>query len=323
MQSLREAAHVVERSLSDVAYLVEFGTKRRALRNLFFRAAQHGADGGENLAKLIVQFARDITQRGLLRGDELLRELAPQARERSKLGEEAAIRADQVQAGEENRHKRSREEAIDLTLHAVIDLRNLKRRLFFTFVVLHQEASHGCAQDGLAGLQGKANLVARILIFAVAGERKDALSGAPKLRERACKVLFLLRGAAGEGQLLFVAKGVIQSGTNALELRRPGGERIGLVVIEHVAHRKSERVQVILDAQELQRVLAAEIGQIILQIAKSGNLNGDVPGISHHRGKRNHQSEDECGSGRTPWRALHESRIQRATAKFHCRADGD
>src|SRR5438034_2290115 len=74
MQSLREAAHVVERGLSDIPDLVEFGAKRRALRNVFFRTAQHGADGGENLAKLIVQFARDIAQRGLLRGDELLRE---------------------------------------------------------------------------------------------------------------------------------------------------------------------------------------------------------------------------------------------------------
>ena len=45
------------------------------------RAAQHGADGGEDLAKFIVQFARNVAQRRFLSGNQFLRQFAAALRD--------------------------------------------------------------------------------------------------------------------------------------------------------------------------------------------------------------------------------------------------
>ena len=42
-------------------------------------------------------------------------------------------------------------------------------------------------------------------------------------------------------QLLLAPQRVVEIGADALELRRPGGQRIGLVAVEHVAHGQAER----------------------------------------------------------------------------------
>ena len=69
MQGLREAANIFERGLGDVANFVEFGAERRIGGSVAFDAAEHGADGGEDLAELIVEFAGNVAERGFLGGD--------------------------------------------------------------------------------------------------------------------------------------------------------------------------------------------------------------------------------------------------------------
>ncbi len=51
------------------------------------------------------------------------------------------------------------------------------------------------------------------------------------------------------------------------------------------------RVEVVLDAEQLERVLAVAIGQVGLQHAQAGDLAGDVPRVGDHRGQRNDQSQ--------------------------------
>ena len=81
-------------------------------------------------------------------------------------------------------------------------------------------------------------------------------------------------------------------------MRRPGGQGIGLIVVQHVAHGQPEQVQIVLDAQQLEGVPAVSVDQIVLQLAQARNLAGDVGGIGDHGGQRDDQAQEQGGSGR-------------------------
>ena len=98
MQRLRQAAHVVQRPLGHLANLAQVGAQRRLGGRLLLGPAEHRSDGGQNLADLVVQLAREVPQRRLARRDELLRQLAPAVGERRELGEEPPVGANQIQA---------------------------------------------------------------------------------------------------------------------------------------------------------------------------------------------------------------------------------
>ena len=73
-------------------------------------------------------------------------------------------------------------------------------------------------------------------LFAVGGQRERAVHGIPELRQRLLEILPLLGSAVGDGELFFQLQRIVQICADALKLRRPCGERIGLVIVEHVAH---------------------------------------------------------------------------------------
>ena len=132
----------------------------------------------------------------------------------------------------------------------------------------------------------------------------------------------MFRSSPGNRELLLEAKGVGEIIANALELGGPCGEGIRFVVIEHVAHGQAERVEIILHAEELEGILAAAVGQIILQFAKAGNLAGDVPGIGHHGGESDDQAKDQARRGRMSGGARHGMKIQRREWEFQCESLG-
>src|SRR5450432_1946880 len=74
MQRLRKTAHTFQCRLDDLKNFLQVGAQGGSLRRVGSCSAQHRSNGGENLAKLIVQFARNVTQRRFLRGDEFLRQ---------------------------------------------------------------------------------------------------------------------------------------------------------------------------------------------------------------------------------------------------------
>ena len=82
MQRLRQPADVVERALRDLADFAQVASQRRPLGRVLAGAAEHRAHGGQDLPELVVQLARDLTERRLAGRDELLRELAPLVRKR-------------------------------------------------------------------------------------------------------------------------------------------------------------------------------------------------------------------------------------------------
>jgi hypothetical protein len=70
------------------------------------------------------------------------------------------------------------------------------------------------------------------------------------------------------------------------------------VSIEHIAHREAEGIQVILDAQQLERVLPVAVGKFTLQFSQAGDLNRGVPGVGHDCRDGNRESEDQTESWR-------------------------
>ena len=113
-----------------------------------------------------------------------MREVAALAGEGGELFEEAAVRADDVEAGENDGGESGGEEEIDLALDAVVDFADLQGDLFVAFIILHEEAGDGGAEAFLAGLQGEADLFAGFLVLAILCEGEGAVCGVPELGER-------------------------------------------------------------------------------------------------------------------------------------------
>ena len=86
---------------------------------------------------------------------------------------------------------------------------------------------------------------------------EDAIGRVPELRDGLGEVLRLLRRPARDGDGLLLRERVVQIGTDALERRGPGGQRIRLATVQHVAHREAELIEIILNAQQLQRFVSS------------------------------------------------------------------
>ena len=166
------------------------------------------------------------------------------------------------------------------------------RRLLFALVVLHQQARYGRAQRLLPRAQRNSNLRSRLLLIRTLRQRECAVGRVPELRHRTLQILLLVGAAIHRGNLLLAAERIVQIGSHTLELRRPCRQRIGFFVIQHVAHGQAKRIQVVLDAQQLQGVFAVAVHQIVLQFAQAGDLPRDISRVGDHRRQRNDQPEE-------------------------------
>ena len=201
-----------------------------------------------------------------------------------------------------------------MLLHAVVNLRNPRGGLLFAFVILHQQTRHRRAEGLQASLQRQANLIAGLRVFALAGQREHAVHGIPKLRHRLAEILLLLGRAIGGRELFFETQRGVQVFANALELRGPGGQRIRFAGIEHIAHRQPGGVQVVLHAEQLQRIAPVTVHHLALQLAQAGELRSDVERIRNNGSERDEQPEKKPGRRRALRGRLHDERIPQAAA---------
>jgi len=115
------------------------------------------------------------------------------------LGEEAAIVADEIEAGEDDGDEDGREEEIELALNAIVDMRDAECGAFSASLFLDEEARHGGAEGSLAGLQGVANLLGGGGIGTGFCERKHAIDRVPELGEGLIEIEQLVAGGSGLG----------------------------------------------------------------------------------------------------------------------------
>lgn len=155
------------------------------------------------------------------------------------------------------------------------------------------------------------------------GQGEDTVNGIPELGHGTGQKRTLLGRATGGSESGLEAHGIVEVSADTLELRRPRGQRVGFIAADHVAHGHSKQIEIILDAEQLQRVLAIPVDQFRLQLAEAGNLPGDVRRVCQHSRKGDNQPQNEANGRRTVRRrrAGHAPSIQRRDGACH-RADG-
>lgn len=125
-------------------------------------------------------------------------------------------------------------------------------------------------------------------------ESEHAIYGVPELREGLIQIAALIAGRSGLGQGRFLLKGVDEVGADAFKLRDPGDDGIRLGGILHVAHGEAEGVEIILDAEELERVAAIAVDEFALEFAEAGELDGDVGGVGEYGKDGDDQAKEEA-----------------------------
>ena len=206
-------------------------------------------------------------------------EVATLRGEFGNLREEAAIVADEIEAGEDDRDKDCRQEEIELALDAVVDMRDAESGALFGFVVLDEEAGDGGAEGGLARLQGVADLLSGGGFETGLRKGEHAIDGVPELAEGLIEIAALVAGGSGFGEGGFLLEGIDEVGADAFELRDPGDDGVRLGRILHVTHGEAEGVEIVLDAEELEGVAAVAVDEFALEFAEAGELDGDVGGV--------------------------------------------
>ena len=220
-----------------------------------------------DLTKFIVQFAGDVAQRRFLSRDEFLCEFTAALGNFRQTSEKAAVPANQRKAVEQDRKQGSGEEEVHLTLDAIVDLDNALSGLFFVFAVLYKKAGNGRTERGLAFLEREFDLAASFFFLSRTGEGEDAIDRVPELSDGTGQKCALFGSTADSGEPGFKSHGVVEIGTDALELGRPRCEGVGLIAADHIAHGYGEKVEVILNAKELERIFAIAVDEVGLQFA--------------------------------------------------------
>src|SRR6185369_4687493 len=112
--------------------------------------------------------------------------------------------------GKQDRHQRERQEEIHLPLHSIVNLSDSLGRLFFAFVVLHEQARDGRTQGGLPCLQRQLNLASGLVRLAVRGQRESSIDGIPELRHGISEILPLFGSSISNRYLLLLTDGIVQ-----------------------------------------------------------------------------------------------------------------
>lgn len=296
MQRLRERADFVERGLHDVAHLFEVGSQSGIDGwNPASGALQHGANGGEDLAEFVMQFAGNVAEGVFLNRNQLLGQFAAALGESGHLIEHFAVVLYKVQAGGDDQNEHRSEEDIGVLFDAGVDLLRLCRGLLFVGVIFDQEPRDRSDQAFLAGLERETDLRAGFGFLSGGGERENPIEGVPKLVDRKREISPLTRGRGGE--CLFARERVIQISADPLELRLPRRERIRLGLLEHVAHDEGERVEIVLDPQQEERIGAIAVDGFRLQAAQAVELDDGVGGVNGDGGESDGESREQADGG--------------------------
>src|SRR5208283_3854460 len=100
-------------------------------------------------------------------------------------------------------------------------------------------------------------------------------------------------------QVLLQLESIVQVPLDPLKLRGPRLQGIRLAGVEHVVHAQTQRVKVVLDAQQLQRVSSVAVDDVALQLPQAGKLIREVRRVGHYCSQRNDQAEQQSSGRRS------------------------
>jgi len=190
-----------------------------------------------------------------------LREIAALRGEFGDLSEKATIVADEIEAGEDDGDEDGSEEEIELALDAVVDRGDASCGALFGFVCFGRGGGRRWSSERLGAAAECLGFAGQRRIRARLREGEHAIYGVPELREGLIQIAALIAGGCGYGKGRLLLKGVDEVGADAFELRDPGDDGVRLGGILHVAHSEAEGVEIVLDAEKLERVTAIAVDE--------------------------------------------------------------
>ena len=128
--------------------------------------------------------------------------------------------------------------------------------------------------------------------------REGAIDGLPEPSVRFVEPSLLGREAAGRRQLALPRQRLLEIDAEAREGVGPRGERIGLGAVEHVAQRAGDARQVLLDADDLQRVEAIALRHRRLFVAQRADLPRGVEAEPDDHQHRDGEADGQARQGR-------------------------
>ena len=232
-----------------------------------------------------MQVAGDGAEGVLLHGDQLLRQFAAPRRERRHFLEQAAIVLHQVQAGEQNQHQHGRHEQVDVALHPAYTPRMRAPACCSVSLFCTSSRDTAVLSASWRACSERRISVRASVSWPLCASAKMRSSASQNWRSESLRYLRCSASrSSGEDWLRarWRLPGPCASGGIAL----PRGERIRLAAVQHVAHGQAERIQVVLNAQQEQRIGAIAVDDAALQLLQSAELHDGVARIEGHRGQR-------------------------------------
>ena len=175
-------------------------------------------------------------------------------------------------------------------LHLVVDDKELRDQAVDGALLRDERVAHHLAR----------------LRFVCAADCEHAAERRPVRGQAAHQPLLLRRFANRRRQRLLEPRGFVEILPDALEGGLPAGERIRFGALHHVAHQHGQRGEGVLDAEQLQRVLAVPFADRRLLVAKTADFrvgvrpdpgNGAEPG--HHAERQHAPRRPPAGGGRS------------------------
>ena len=274
MQRLRQPAHVVERGLRDLAESRAGRPAAASLRRLLAGAARASSRSRSGSGRT----RRAARARSRAAWTRASRSAAAPARAARPTATRAARTAGGSSGSDTGWWRRSRqrrgEEPVDLALHLAVDVLHLLRRLLFALVVLDEQPRHRRAQRRLPRLQRQPDL--RACFVFLPGPARARRSG--RRRPRTARAGW--RGTArcsGVRRATATSSCACSASSRSVRMRSNcadhavSGYGSPLSSMSRIA--SAELVQIVLDAQQLQRVAPVAIGQVGLQ-TRAGPRSG-------------------------------------------------
>ena len=180
---------------------LELGRERRVSGDVPPGAAEERADGGDDLAEVVVQLARDRPLHVFLDAQRPPRQRSKLAGDGGDLGEGATVRGDDPGADAGSHEQQGEDEQQDLAPDLVVDGAVGRGRLFLPAVVDDEELRDQPVEGTMFGNERGADLLPRRR-FVGPAEAEHAVDVTPVLRHRLVQALLLRRLARRDERAL-------------------------------------------------------------------------------------------------------------------------
>ena len=257
---------------------------------------EQGADRGQDLAEVVVELACERALHVLLDPQHPLRQRPQLGVERLDGQEGPPVRGHDPRAQPRSDDQDHPHQHQDLAPDAIVDGAIGARRLLLDLIVGDQELRHQPVDRAMLRDERALDQAAR-RGFVGSAEREHPGDVAPVGVDTLDQARLLCRIAGRRRELLLEPGRFREVLAHPIEGRLPARQWIGLGAIDHVAHQRRERRQVVLNPEELQRVLAIALADGRLLVPQAPDLAVGVGADPRDRAHPDRHADRERAPG--------------------------